>query len=156
MIKRFLLWLWREIPFPFSVRYFFLWLLNQKFLIGVDALIVNDKQEVLLFKHSYRKEIPWGLPAGWLKRGEEHAQAIEREIFEEAGFHARMIKPLTMEKSERIARLDIVFLGELRDETDFVPSDEVIEAGFFPGDKLPNIISSQAAIIKAYLFHQDD
>jgi len=153
MFKRFLLWLWREIPFPFALRYLFLWLVNQKFLVGVDALILNDQQEVLLFKHSYRKDIPWGLPGGWLKKGEDPIEAVEREILEESGFRVKMIKPLVVDGSEKYSRVDIVYLGELISETQFVPSDEVEKAGFFPLDEMPKIIDHQKKIIRDFLSH---
>jgi len=147
-MKRLLLWLWREIHFPFALRYLFLWVFNQKFLIGVDALIVNENQEVLLFKHSYRKDIPWGLPGGWLKKGENPVEAVEREIQEESGFRVRIIKPLVIDTSEKYSRVDIVYLGELEGETRFVSSDEVVEAGFFPVDEMPKIIYHQEEIIR--------
>ncbi len=149
-MKRFLLWIWREIPIPFALRYLFLWLFNQKFLVGVDALIVNDGNEVLLFKHSYRKDIPWGLPGGWLKKGEDPVRAIQREIFEEAGFHVRILHPLLVEKSEKYSRIDIVYLGELAGENAFIPSEEVSAAHFFPIEGLPKIINNQEKIIKDY------
>lgn len=147
MVKRFLLWLWREIPVSFALLYLFLWLSNKKFLVGVDALIVNDGNEVLLFKHSYRKEIPWGLPGGWLKKGEDPSKAIEREILEESGYRVRIDKPLVIESSEEYSRIDIIYLGELIGEPQFVASDEVVEAAFFPSDEMPEIIDHQKKII---------
>jgi len=149
-MKRFLLWLWREIPFPFALRYLFLRLFNQKFLVGVDALIVNDQDEVLLFNHSYRKKIPWGLPGGWLKRSEDPDRAIQREIFEESGFRVRILRPLLVEKTEKFSRIDIVYLCELVGKNVFVPSEEVCDARFFPVNSLPNIIDNQKKIIKDY------
>jgi len=150
MMKRLLLWLWREMPFPFALRHLFLWLSNQKFLVGVDALIVNDNDEVLLFKHSYRKDIPWGLPGGWLKKGEDTVRAIQREIFEESAFRVRILRPLLVDRSEKFSRIDIVYLGELEGEVKFVPSDEVCDARFFPVNGLPKIIGNQEKIIKDY------
>ncbi len=149
-MKRFLLWLWREMPVPFALRYIFLWLFNPKFLVGVDALIVKDDNEVLLFKHSYRKGIPWGLPSGWLKKGEDPIRAIQREIFEESGFRVRILRPLLVEKSKKFSRIDVVYLGELKGEDAFVPSEEVCDARFFPIEGLPMIIINQERIIKDY------
>jgi len=151
MIKRFLLWLWREIPFPFPVRYLFLRSINQKFLIGVNALVVNDDQEVLLFKHSYRKTIPWGLPGGWLKKGETPEVAIKREISEESGYHLRSIKPLMIDKSGKYSKLDIIYVGQLEPGKKFKPSLEVVDAKFFAMNHLPKLLNKQEEIIKNYL-----
>lgn len=135
---------------PFALRYLFLWLFNQKFLVGVDALIVKDSNEVLLFKHSYRKGIPWDLPGGWLKKGEDPVRAIQRENLEETRFHVHIIWPLLVEKSEKFSRIDIVYLGEMAEEDAFVPSEEVCDARFFPVEGLPKIIGNQEKIIKDY------
>jgi ADP-ribose pyrophosphatase YjhB (NUDIX family) len=86
LIKSLLFRLWRVLPLPFFLRSGLIWLLTPKYLIGVDALIVNEENECLLFKHSYRKEYPWGLPSGYLHKREHPLEAIKREIFEESGY----------------------------------------------------------------------
>ena len=42
MINAFLFWLWRVLPFPGFIREGIIWFLNPKYLVAVDALIVND------------------------------------------------------------------------------------------------------------------
>ena len=59
-------------------------LVQDQFLVGVTGVIFNEKNEVLLFKHTYRKQ-SWSLPGGYLKAGEHPAEALEREIKEESG-----------------------------------------------------------------------
>ena len=65
-----------------------------KFLVGVLAVIFDDRGRVLLLKHTYRPDYPWGLPGGWLRAGEGAAEGIERELLEETGFVVRAIRPL--------------------------------------------------------------
>jgi hypothetical protein len=42
-------------------------------------------------------------------------------------------------------------LGEIADQKDFVPSAEVLEARFFPVDRLPKLLPDQQEIIAMYL-----
>ena len=74
----FLLRVWRWLPLPEWGRWRLAWLLTQKFLVGVMAVVFDDQGQILLFNHTYRREHPWGLPGGWLKARESPAAAIER------------------------------------------------------------------------------
>ena len=51
--------------------------------LGVRAIVLNDKKEVLLVKHSYQSG--WFLPGGGVKNEEPLKTAIKRELLEEAG-----------------------------------------------------------------------
>ncbi len=44
-----------------------------------------NNKKILLLKHTYRDKYPWGIPSGWLKRGEQPMEALQREIKEETG-----------------------------------------------------------------------
>jgi 8-oxo-dGTP diphosphatase len=129
-VFRGLLWLWRWLPIPNWLRWALLWQGNQKFLVGVGAVVFNDAGEVLLCRHTYRAEYPWSLPGGWLNRDEEPARAIEREICEETGLEVRMLHLLRVKGREDYPQLDVMFVGQLEGGT-FRPSAEVSEAGFF-------------------------
>lgn len=51
--------------------------------VGAVAAIFNDAGQVLMVEHTFRPDHPWGLPGGWVERGENPVQAIQREIQEE-------------------------------------------------------------------------
>lgn len=55
---------------------------EDKFRLSSHAVIVNDKQEVLLLKANYGNE-SWGLPGGALEPGETIHEALIRECKEE-------------------------------------------------------------------------
>lgn len=136
MSKRLLLRIWRWLPLPARGRWGLTWLLMPKFVVGVLAVIFDDEGRVLLLKHTYRPEYPWGLPGGWLKAGEGAAGGIERELLEETGFVVRAGHPLMVGGDGRRPRLDLVFSCEYRSGT-FRPSAEVSEARFFEPSALP-------------------
>lgn len=51
--------------------------------VGVMAVIFNDEGKVLLAQHVFRPDYPWGLPGGWVERGEDPVLAVQRELQEE-------------------------------------------------------------------------
>src|SRR5258708_18902879 len=53
-------------------------------MAGVAAFICNDQGEVLLQRRSDNNQ--WGLPGGAMEPGEEPADAVIREVWEETGF----------------------------------------------------------------------
>lgn len=57
---------------------------QDQFLIGVTGIIFNNKNQVLLFKHTYR-QTDWSLPGGYIKSKEHPFESLEREILEESG-----------------------------------------------------------------------
>jgi 8-oxo-dGTP diphosphatase len=145
-MKSILLKLWRLLPYSFWLRSGLVWSVTQKFLVGVVGLIINEDNEVLLLHHSYRKEYPWGLPSGWLKKGEQPHDAIRREIDEEIGLNIRVLEILKVENDKKWARLEFVFLCEVVDGK-IRPSAEVNKAEYFSVDNLPHLLPSQRKFI---------
>ena len=128
-----------------------MWLINTKFVVGTSVLIQNDQGEILLFKHLYRKDVPWGFPGGYVMRGENPDQAIQRELTEESGLQLNNLQLLEVIQSPEMPRMEILFSGELVGEIDFIPSMEVIKAQFFPIDQLPDLLPEHQAIIERYI-----
>jgi 8-oxo-dGTP diphosphatase len=145
-MKSLLLKLWRLLPYSFWLRSRLVWMVTQKFLVGVVGLILNEENEILLLHHSYRKEYPWGLPSGWIKKGEQPQDAIRREILEEIGVNVRVLRTLKVENDSKWARLEFVFLCEVVDGI-IRPSAEVTKAEYFSIDNMPQILPSQRKFI---------
>ncbi|MEK7526700.1 MAG: hypothetical protein AAB546_04450, partial [Patescibacteria group bacterium] len=61
--------IWRLLHLPKNFQLLIMRVLQDQFLIGVTGIFLNDKNEVLLFKHSYRQTV-WSLPGGYLKARE--------------------------------------------------------------------------------------
>jgi len=150
-MKRILYWLWRVLPLPKSLQSSLMWLINTKFVAGTSVLVQNNQDQILLFKHLYRKDKPWGFPGGYVKRGENPDQAIQRELTEESGLKLKNLHLLEIIQSPEMARMEILFGGELDGEIDFTPSMEVTKAQFFSLDQLPDLIPEHQVIIKRYL-----
>jgi 8-oxo-dGTP diphosphatase len=146
VLEKLLLHLWGKLPIPQWLRWIILWVGNQKFIIGVAAVVLDEEERVLFFKHTYRPEMPWGLPGGWLKRNEDPARAVEREIREESGLVVDVLHPLWVAGRKRAAGLDIIYLGRPVSGS-FTPSAEVSEAQYFALADFPVVFPETAEIV---------
>jgi 8-oxo-dGTP diphosphatase len=136
-----LLALYKKLNLPKGLQLFVQRFINDQFLIGVTGVIFNDKNEVLLFKHTYRK-VEWSLPGGYLQEKEHPKEGLRREIEEESGFRVKILKMIKSKHDIDSARLDMSYYGRFLGG-EFKPSDEVIESRFFPKSKLPPLIDDQ-------------
>lgn len=60
------------------------WRLRQAhFTLGAVGVVMNDSNEILLVEHVFHPYFPWGLPGGWVDRGEDPIQTVRRELNEE-------------------------------------------------------------------------
>ncbi len=69
-----------------------------RFSAGVSGVLFDDAGRVLLLEHVYHARRPWGLPGGWLDRGEAPDLAITREFAEETQLTVEVVSLLTVEK----------------------------------------------------------
>jgi 8-oxo-dGTP diphosphatase len=150
-VKSLLANLWKSLNLPKDVQLFFMHFFQNQFLVGVTGVIFNKKNEVLLFKHTYRQHA-WSLPGGYLKSGEHPAEALEREIKEESGLVVSVDKSLKTRTERAGSRLDMCYTGVFIGG-EFTPSHEVSEYGFFSRDTMPLLRSNQVFLIEEAL-HQ--
>lgn len=120
--------------------------LQDQFLVGVTGVILNEKNEVLLFKHTYR-QTQWSLPGGYMKTREHPFEGLEREIQEESGLIVSAEEELKIRTDRENSRLDVTVLGK-HIGGEFKPSHEVSEFGFFSFENLPDISKNQLLLIE--------
>jgi 8-oxo-dGTP diphosphatase len=117
-----------------------------RFHVGVIAVVLDERNEVLLFRHTYRPFAPWGLPSGWLRPDESLEESMVREIREEASLTVRFDRILKVQSAPGRRRVD-VWMRYRPITKDARPSAEVDEARFFPLDHLPPLISAQETFL---------
>jgi 8-oxo-dGTP diphosphatase len=135
-MRRVLLWLWKVLPLSRGMQWALLWTMNAKFVVGVAVLAYDDAGRLLVVHHTYRNRYPWGLPGGWMDRGEAPEQTALRELREETGFEGS-VERLLWVGSWRRSEIDFAYVvrivgGSFRrcDEID----DHLLLA---PGEPLP-------------------
>jgi len=144
-VKRLLAKIYQALHLPKNLQLSIMRFFQDQFLVGVTGIIFNDKNEILLFKHTYRSHA-WSLPGGYLKSGEHPREALEREIKEESGLVVSVDESLKTRTDRDTARLDMCYIGVLIGG-DFAPTSEVSEYGFFTQDKLPLLRKNQVFLI---------
>lgn len=144
-MKKLLAKTWRTLSLPKSVQLAVMRIFQDQFLIGVTGVIFDDKNEVLLFRHTYRST-QWSLPGGYIKAKEHPFEGLEREIQEESGLVVSVDSEHRIRADRESSRLDITLLGTFIGG-DFKPSSEVVEYGFFSLDNLPQISKNQLLLI---------
>lgn len=144
-MKIFLAKIWKALHLPKGLQLFIMRFVQDQFLVGVTGVIFNKKNEILLFKHTYRTHA-WSLPGGYMKAGEHPREALEREIKEESNLVVSIDDSLKTRTDRDSARLDMCYTGAFIGG-DFVPTHEVSEYGFFSQDMLPLLRKNQVFLI---------
>lgn len=93
---------------------------ENKFIVGVHAVIINADKQLLVIKRSQRNDfmpLKWDLPGGTVEPKEEVSSALEREIREELSLSARIGDPIAVCDSfeNETHCLRILFMCELGD-----------------------------------------
>lgn len=79
--------------------------------VGVVGAVFNDAGKLLVVEHVFHPKYPWGLPGGWMNRGEDPDETVRREIREETALHVEVVKPLIVARTPYLSRhLDMAYL----------------------------------------------
>jgi ADP-ribose pyrophosphatase YjhB (NUDIX family) len=121
---------------PPVLRRFAVRLITPNFTVGVVGLITVDGSQVLLVRPSYRNG--WVPPGGFLDRGEEPVQALEREVREELGLDLSFAPWHRVAFDRRRQGVAFVSVATVPQELPVRPqSAEILEAAWFRLDALP-------------------
>src|SRR5256886_13377462 len=58
---------------------------QSRFTVTTAAFIFDDDGRILLLEHVFRPDSGWGVPGGFLTRGEQPEAGLRRELREEIG-----------------------------------------------------------------------
>lgn len=133
-----------------------IYLIIPRHRVGVNIVAFNKAGEVLLLKHVFHPQAPWGLPGGWLGRGEVPAVGALRELQEETGLTAQLGPVLLATRETDVSCIGIIYLAYLQPDK-MTLSDEILEARWFAPDALPKPLTASTvnAIEKAVFYQQN-
>jgi ADP-ribose pyrophosphatase YjhB (NUDIX family) len=114
--------------------------------VDVRGAVVRDG-EILLVQE--RVDGLWCMPGGWADVGDRPSEMVVREVWEESGYHVRPRKVVGVFDANRTGRplelyhaYKLVFLCQLTGGH-ARPSNETLDVGFFPFDRLPPLSSKR-------------
>ena len=138
---------WRALP-P-RIRRWSMRATQTRFTVTAGALIFNDAGQILLLKHRFRAGSGWGIPGGFLERGEQPEQALRRELREEIGLEVSHVEIFSARSFKRPRQVEILFrcranvrIGQLKPRT-----MEVEKAEWFSLQNLPHGLPSDQRLI---------
>jgi 8-oxo-dGTP diphosphatase len=128
-----------------------LYLLVPRHRIGINLVGLDPDARILMLKHVFHPFVPWGLPGGWLGRGESPHACLLRELKEETGLTATLGPLLLMATKPRPPHLVMIYAGFVR-PAPLALSREILDAGWFDRDTQPGPLlkSTSEAIAAAY------
>lgn len=108
-----------------------------KHIVSAAAIVINDKDELLLIKGPRRG---WEMPGGQVEIGESLSQAAIRETKEESGIDIEIIRFCGIFQNVGNSICNTLFLarpigGEL------IQTTESLDSGFFPIEKALEMVS---------------
>lgn len=110
------------------------------------AFVQDDQGRVLVLKHTYRRTYPWGLPGGWLHRGESPERGLAREVEEETGFSVAVDALLAAEFFDG-AQIDLLYHCTPLSGA-YHATDETSHARWVALDDLPPLLANQALMLR--------
>ena len=132
---------------PGNIRLRLVRMTQEKFTVSAAAVVLNNRKEVLLLNHVLRPYSGWGLPGGFIERGEQPEDAIKREVREETGIELESVRQISVRVHAR--HVEMVFAA-VSNQTPKIKSREIMEVGWYAQDKIPSgLPRSQRAVIES-------
>ena len=106
--------------------------------IGVGAVVINKKNELLMVRDRiHNNHSLYKLPGGMVEHADKLSDAVEREVWEETGIKAKLIKMVSLLNSHPYrfnkSNMYIVFqLEALTTEINIIDTHEIEEAIWMP------------------------
>jgi ADP-ribose pyrophosphatase YjhB (NUDIX family) len=123
-----------------------------KHRVGVGVVVLDEVGQVLLLKHVFHPDFPWGLPGGWLDRDEAPDAAARRELWEETGLQGTIEAILMIERERYPSHLGIAYLATV-EPGQVVVSGEILEACWFDVADLPPLLPFTERAIATAVAH---
>jgi 8-oxo-dGTP diphosphatase len=152
MLKGMLGALWRHAPK--SLRRGAIRLTQARFMVTAGAVVSDAEGRVLLLHHRFRAGSGWGIPGGFIEKGEQPEDAIRRELREEVGLELESARVAFARTLKRPTQVEIIFRCRAR-AGGVAPAPQSMEiksvAWFKPDELPPELSRDQCRLIERAL-----
>jgi 8-oxo-dGTP diphosphatase len=138
MLTEFLGTIWQRLPGVARRR--LVRMGHRRFTVTAGAMIFDDNGRILLLDHVFRPDNGWGVPGGFLSKGEQPETALRRELKEEIGIEVENVEMLFARTLPRQRQIEIYFRARAIGRPEPC-SFEIKRAGWFSVDDLPSELS---------------
>lgn len=114
MLMKVLSGLWRRAPR--RVRRWGVLLAEARFTVTVGAVIIDERNRVLLLQHHFRAGSGWGIPGGFVQPREQPLAALRRELRQEIGLEIEAAEIAFVRTLQSYQQVEIIFRGRVRGE----------------------------------------
>ena len=154
MLTQFLGAIWKRLPG--SVRRRLVRTGQRRFTVTAGAMIFDDEGRILLLDHVFRPDCGWGIPGGFLSKGEQPEAALRRELKEEIGIEVEAVEMLFARTLPRPRQIEFYFRARAIGRPEPC-SFEIKSAGWFSIDDLPSELSKDQCrlILRAFALSEN-
>jgi ADP-ribose pyrophosphatase YjhB (NUDIX family) len=122
-----------------QICFLFIQRIRRGMTLGVRAMVLNDRDEIFLVRHSYVKG--WHMPGGGVEVGETLQQALAKELLEEANIRltgeTRLLGVYLNEKPTARDHIAVFIVRHFEELGPKKADYEILEARFFSIQDLP-------------------
>ena len=119
---------------------------QRRFTVTAGAMIFDDQGRILLLEHVFRPDSGWGIPGGFLSKGEQPEAALRRELREEIGIEVQDVAMLFARTLPRPRQIEIYFRARAIGRPEPC-SFEIRKARWFSVDDLPPELSKDQCLL---------
>jgi len=107
--------------------------------VGVALIGFDDDGRILMLNHVFHPVARWGVPGGWMNRGESPAECALRELREETGLTAKLGPVVHVSHESIPSHIGIAYSGMI-ESGEIRLSSEILDANWYKYDDLPEPI----------------
>jgi 8-oxo-dGTP diphosphatase len=104
--------------------------------VGVALVGFDEEGRILLLNHVYHPSVRWGIPGGWLNRGEAPADCALRELREETGLSADLGPVVYLSRESIPPHIGIAYSAKIQ-PGEMKLNSEIMAADWYYSDELP-------------------
>jgi len=123
---------------PVRLRRWLVARLEARFTVAVTVVLQDCEEQVLLLRHRWHAHGGWGLPGGFLLRGEEPEAGVVRELREETGLSCKDLCLLQAGSVAGGQGVELLFRARLYEPQPLRLNWEILEGRWFAREALPS------------------